>query len=148
MVLVNITLQYLKYLLTSINIHNNISSFYRWGQYLFSISFHYTLLRNVILSFMESWANPVVVAVAEVVVVQVAVVAVHIPHVVSVVRRPKPIIQNHVTRNRDLHSIALFFWCALRHILKKFWCSCPKFMGRCYFFQKLAPSLKLLSVAF
>lgn len=58
---------------------------------------------------MESWAHPVVVAVAEVVVVQVAVVAVHIPHVVSVVRRPKPIIQNHVTRNRDLHSIALFF---------------------------------------
>ena len=75
---------------------------------MFSISFHYTLLRNVILSFIESWANPVVVAVAEVVVVQVAVVAVHIPHVVSVVRRPKPIIQNHVTRNRDLHSIALY----------------------------------------
>ena len=75
---------------------------------MFSISFHYTLLRNVILSFMESWAHPVVVAVAEVVVVQVAVVAVHIPHVVSVVRRPKPIIQNHVTRNRDLHSIALY----------------------------------------
>lgn len=58
---------------------------------------------------MESWAHPVVVAVAEVVVVQVAVVAVHIPHVVSVVCRPKPIIQNHVTRNRDLHSIVLFF---------------------------------------
>ena len=75
---------------------------------MFSISFHYTLLCNVILSFMESWAHPVVVAVAEVVVVQVAVVAVHIPHVVSVVRRPKPIIQNHVTRNRDLHSIALY----------------------------------------
>ena len=75
---------------------------------MFSISFHYTLLRNVILSFMESWAHPVVVAVAEVVVVQVAVVAIHIPHVVSVVRRPKPIIQNHVTRNRDLHSIALY----------------------------------------
>ena len=73
---------------------------------MFSISFHYTLLRNVILSFMESWAHPVVVAVAEVVVVQVAVV--HVPHVVSVVRRPKPIIQNHVTRNRDLHSIALY----------------------------------------
>ena len=76
---------------------------------MFSISFHYTLLRNVILSFMESWAHPVVVAVAEVVVVQVAVVAIHIPHVVSVVRRPKPIIQNHVTRIQDLHSIALFF---------------------------------------
>ena len=76
---------------------------------MFSISFHYTLLRNVILSFIESWANPVVVAVAEVVVVQVAVVAVHIPHVVSVVRRPKPIIQNHATRSRDLHSIALYF---------------------------------------
>ena len=76
---------------------------------MFSISFHYTLLRNVILNFMESWANPVVVAVAEVVVVQVAVVAIRVPHVVSVVRRPKPIIQNHVTRNRDLHSIALFF---------------------------------------
>ena len=75
---------------------------------MFSISFHYTLLRNVILSFMESWAHPVVVAVAEVVVVQVAVVAIHIPHVVSVVRRPKPIIQKHVTRNRDLHSIALY----------------------------------------
>ena len=75
---------------------------------MFSISFHYTLLRNVILSFMESWAHPVVVAVAEVVVVQVAVVAIHIPHVVSVVRRPKPIIQNHVTRIRDLHSIALY----------------------------------------
>lgn len=76
---------------------------------MFSISFHYTLLRNVILSFIESWANPVVVAVAEVVVVQVAVVAVHIPHVVSVVRRPKPIIQNHATRSRDLNSIALYF---------------------------------------
>ena len=75
---------------------------------MFSISFHYTLLRNVILSFMESWANPVVVAVVEVVVVQVAVVAIHVPHVVSVVRRPKPIIQNHATRNRDLHSITLY----------------------------------------
>ena len=76
---------------------------------MFSISFHYTLLRNVILSFMESWANPVVVAVAEVVVVQVAVVAIHVPHVVSVVCRPKPIMQNHATRSRDLHSIALYF---------------------------------------
>jgi hypothetical protein len=75
---------------------------------LFSISFHYTLLRNVILSFIETWAHPVVVAVAEVVVVQVAVVAIHVPHVVSVVRRPKPIIQNHATRSRDLHSIALY----------------------------------------
>jgi len=75
---------------------------------LFSISFHYTLLRNVILSFIESWAHPVVVAVAEVVVVQVAVVAIHVPHVVSVVSRPKPIIQNHATRSRDLHSIALY----------------------------------------
>lgn len=75
---------------------------------MFSISFHYTLLRNVILSFIESWAHPVVVAVAEVVVVQVAVVAIHVPHVVSVVRRPKPIIQNHATRSRDLHSIALY----------------------------------------
>ena len=46
---------------------------------MFSISFHYTLLRNVILSFIESWAHPVVVAVAEVVVVQVAVVAIHVP---------------------------------------------------------------------
>ena len=75
---------------------------------MFSISFHYTLLRNVILSFIESWANPVVVAVAEVVVVQVAVVAIHVPHVVSVVCRPKPIIQKHAQRSRDLHSIALY----------------------------------------
>jgi len=57
---------------------------------------------------MESWAHPVVVAVAEVVVVQVAIVAIHVPHVVSVVSRTQPIIQNHVTRNRDLHSIALY----------------------------------------
>ena len=75
---------------------------------MFSISFHYTLLRNVILSFIESWAHPVVVAVAEVVVVQVAVVAIHVPHVVSVVRRPKPIIQDHATSSRNLHSIALY----------------------------------------
>ncbi len=75
---------------------------------MFSISFHYTLLRNVILSFIESWANPVVVAVVEVVVVQVAIVTIHVPHVVSVVRRPKPIIQNHATRNWDLHSITLY----------------------------------------
>ena len=57
---------------------------------------------------MESWAHPVVVAVAEVVVVQVSVVAIHVPHVVSVIRRPKPIIQKHAQRSRDLHSIALY----------------------------------------
>ena len=60
---------------------------------MFSISFHYTHLRNVVLSFIESWADPIVARIVVVVVVQVAVVAIHIPHVVSVVSRAKPIIQ-------------------------------------------------------
>ena len=60
---------------------------------MFSISFHYTHLRNVVLSFIESWADPIVARIAISVVVQVAVVAIHIPHVVSVVSRAKPIIQ-------------------------------------------------------
>ena len=76
--------------------------------YIFSL--HTSIsISNVTLSFIESWAHPIVVVIVIVVVVQVAVLAIHVPHVVSVVRRPKPIIQNHVTRNRDLHSIALFF---------------------------------------
>ena len=57
---------------------------------MFSISFHYTHLRNVVLSFIESWADPIVARIVVVVVVQVAVVAIHIPHVVSVVSRAKP----------------------------------------------------------
>ena len=74
---------------------------------MFSISFHYTHLRNVVLSFIESWADPGIVAVVVVVVVQVASV-VHIPHVVRVVRRPKPINQTQTISNRDLLSITLY----------------------------------------
>ena len=77
---------------------------------MFSISFHYTHLRNVVLSFIESWAGPIVVVIVKVVVVQVAVVAVHIPHVVSVVSRTKPIIQarTKTQSNWDLLSITLY----------------------------------------
>jgi len=56
---------------------------------------------NVALSFIESWASPIVVVIVEVVVVDVAVVAIHIPHVVSVVRRPQP---GTNLKPRDKHS--------------------------------------------
>ena len=56
--------------------------------YIFSL--HTSIsISNITLSFIESWAHPIVVVVVEVVVVQVAVV--HVPHVVSVVSRTKPI---------------------------------------------------------
>ena len=55
--------------------------------YIFSL--HTSIsISNVTLSFIESWAHPIVVVVVEVVVVQVAVV--HVPHVVRVVSRTKP----------------------------------------------------------
>ena len=77
---------------------------------MFSISFHYTLLCNVVLSFIESWADPIVARIVVVVVVQVAVVAIHIPHVVSVVSRTKPIFQvtTKTKSNGDLLSITLY----------------------------------------
>ena len=42
---------------------------------------------TITLSFIESWADPVVVVAIEIVVVQVAVLAVHIPHIVLAVRK-------------------------------------------------------------
>ena len=71
--------------------------------YLFVIDFC-----AITLSFIESWAHPIVVVVVEVVVVQVAVV--HVPHVVSVVSRTKPIIQarTKTLSSWDLLSITLY----------------------------------------
>ena len=57
---------------------------------MFSISFHYTQKCNVVLSFIESWANPIVARIVVVVVVQVAVARIHVPHVVAVISRAKP----------------------------------------------------------
>ena len=58
--------------------------------YIFSL---YTSISisNITLSFIESWAHPIVVVIVKVVVVQVAVLTIHVPHVVSVVSRTKPI---------------------------------------------------------
>ena len=72
---------------------------------MFSISFHYTHLRNVVLSFIESWADPIVARIVVVVVVQVAVVAIHFPHVLNAVSRAKPIIQTfnfNLETNKEL----------------------------------------------
>ena len=55
------------------------------GKYLFLIASHYSSY-TIILSFIKSWANAVVVV--DVVVVDVVVI--HIPDVVVVVSRAKP----------------------------------------------------------
>jgi hypothetical protein len=65
---------------------------------------------TITLSFIESWAHPIVVVIVEVVVVQVAVLAIHIPHVVVVVRRPKPKVKSIITQpTQDLQSIPQYF---------------------------------------
>ena len=49
----------------------------------------YIKIYNIVLSFTKSWANPVVVRVVEVIVVQVTT-SVNIPHVVIIVSRTQP----------------------------------------------------------
>ena len=101
--------------------------------YLFVIDFC-----TITPSFIESWAGPVVVVAIEVV-VQVAVLAIHIPHVVLAIRRTE---LKACTPFRTLRVFPIFFkLCALRHItLRKFWQN-QNLRGRCHFFQKFAPSL-------
>ena len=105
----------------------------------YSFSIH--TFRNVSLSFIESWANPISVVI--VVVVQVLVLAIHIPHVVVVISRPKP------TRLENTHRTYLVFpyiyafkvVCLTALNILNFGAAKPKFNGRCHFFQKFAPSL-------
>lgn len=69
---------------------------------MFSISFRIHTYCNVALSFIESWAHPIVRAIGVRVVVDVAVLAVHIPYVACSTSRAKPNIQNKGDRHMRL----------------------------------------------